>query len=138
MKLLFCSKLLNILIQIQANNTILVSKLTEKLKILPNISHFSQILRLRENRGKVIYVCLIHRLISSSLSFYHKKAAEALCIGQIQTRLGVAFASKLSVEFSSDFFNLLLARFHQAKVIIVKHFIQGRNNETRLEVEPGI
>ena len=34
------------------------------------------------------------------------------------------------VEFSSDFFNLLLARFHQAEIIIVKHLIQGRNNET--------
>ena len=40
------------------------------------------------------------------------------------------------VEFSSDFFNLLLARFHQAGIIIVKHLIQGRNNETRLGVEP--
>ena len=41
------------------------------------------------------------------------------------------------VEFSSDFFNLLLARFHQAEIIIVKHLIQGRNNETRLGVEPS-
>ena len=40
------------------------------------------------------------------------------------------------VEFSSDFFNLLLARFHQAEIIIVKHLIQGRNNEIRLGVEP--
>ena len=40
------------------------------------------------------------------------------------------------VEFSSDFFNLLLARIHQAEIIIVKHLIQGRNNETRLGVEP--
>ena len=39
------------------------------------------------------------------------------------------------VEFSSDFFNWLLARFHQAEIIIVKHLIQGRNNETTLEVE---
>ena len=36
------------------------------------------------------------------------------------------------VEFFSDFFNLLLARFHQAEIIIVKHLIRGRNNETRL------
>ena len=40
------------------------------------------------------------------------------------------------VEFSSDFFNLLLARFHQAEMIIVKQLIQGRNNETRLGFEP--
>ena len=39
------------------------------------------------------------------------------------------------VELSSDFFNLLLARFHQAEIIILKHLIQGRNNETRLRVE---
>ena len=40
------------------------------------------------------------------------------------------------LNFASDFFNLLLARFNQAEVIIVKHLIQGRNNEARLEVEP--
>ena len=40
------------------------------------------------------------------------------------------------VEFSSDFFNLLLAGFHQAEIIIVKHLIQGRKNETRLGLEP--
>ena len=32
---------------------------------------------------------------------------------------------------------LLLARFHQAEKIIVMHLIQGRNNETRLGVEPS-
>ena len=32
--------------------------------------------------------------------------------------------------------NLLLARFHQAEIIIVKHLIQGRNNEIRLGGEP--
>ena len=40
------------------------------------------------------------------------------------------------VEFPSDFFNLLRARFHKAEIIIVKHLIQGRNNETRLGVAP--
>ena len=39
------------------------------------------------------------------------------------------------LSFSSDFINLLLAKFHQAEIIIVKHLIQGRNNETRLGVE---
>ena len=42
----------------------------------------------------------------------------------------------LRLNFASDFFSLLLARFHQAETIIVKHLIQGRNNETRLGVEP--
>ena len=40
------------------------------------------------------------------------------------------------LNFASDFFNLLLARFHRAEIIIVKHLIHGRNNETRLGVEP--
>ena len=35
-------------------------------------------------------------LISSSLSSYHEKATEALCVGRIQTRLGVTFVSKFS------------------------------------------
>ena len=29
------------------------------------------------------------------------------------------------MSFASDFFNLLLVRFHQAEIIIVKHLIQG-------------
>ena len=40
------------------------------------------------------------------------------------------------VEFFYDFFNLLFAKFHQAEIIIVKHLIQGHNNETRVGVEP--
>ena len=40
-------------------------------------------------------------------------------------------------NFASDFFNLLLAGFHQAEIIIVTHLIQGRNNETRSGVEPS-
>ena len=35
-------------------------------------------------------------LIFSSLFFYHEKAAEALCLGRIQTRLGVAFVFEFS------------------------------------------
>ena len=33
------------------------------------------------------------------------------------------------LNFTSDFFNLLLVKFHQAEIIVVKHLIQGRNNE---------
>ena len=40
------------------------------------------------------------------------------------------------LNFASNFFDLLLAGFHQAEIIIVKHLIQGRSNETRLGVEP--
>ena len=39
---------------------------------------------------------LIYILIFSSLSSYHEKATEALCVGRIQTRLGVTFVSKFS------------------------------------------
>ena len=40
------------------------------------------------------------------------------------------------LNFASDFFNLMLVRFHQAE-IIVKHLIQGRNNEALMGVEPS-
>ena len=40
------------------------------------------------------------------------------------------------LSFASDFFNLLLARFHQAEIIVVKHLVQGRNSEAWVEVEP--
>ena len=40
------------------------------------------------------------------------------------------------LSFASDFFNLLLARFHQAQIIVVKHLVQGRNNEAWVGVEP--
>ena len=82
---------------------------------------------------KLLNLSVIDWLISLSLSSYRKKAAEAPCSGRIQTRLGVAFVFRLN--FASDFFNLLLAGFHQAEIIIVKHLIQGRNNETRLGVK---
>ena len=42
------------------------------------------------------------------------------------------------LNFASDFFNLLLVRFHQAEVIVVKHLVQGRNNEGWVGVEPSI
>ena len=41
------------------------------------------------------------------------------------------------LNFASDFFNLLLVRFHQAEIIVVKHLIQGRNNEAWVGVEPS-
>ena len=41
------------------------------------------------------------------------------------------------LSFASDFFNLLLVKFHQAEIIIVKHLIQGRNNKAWMEVEPS-
>ena len=41
------------------------------------------------------------------------------------------------LNFASDFFNLLLVRFHQAEIIVVKHRIQGCNNEAWVGVEPS-
>ena len=40
-------------------------------------------------------------------------------------------------NFASNFFNLLLVRLHQAEIIVVKHFIQGHNNEALVGVEPS-
>ena len=40
------------------------------------------------------------------------------------------------LNFLLTSFNWLLARFHQAEIIIVKHPILGRNNEARVGVEP--
>ena len=42
------------------------------------------------------------------------------------------------LSFTFDFFNLLLARFRQAEIIVVKHLVQGRNNEAWVEVESPI
>ena len=41
-------------------------------------------------------------------------------------------------NFASDFFNLLLGRFHQAEIIVVKHLDQRRNHEAWVGVEPSI
>ena len=41
------------------------------------------------------------------------------------------------LNFASDFFNLLLVRFHQAKIIVEKHLVQGRNNQAWVGVEPS-
>ena len=62
------------------------------------------------------------------LSSCQLKAKEALNVRRIQTWLGVAIVFELTS--ASDFFNLLLVRFHQAEIIIRKYLIQGRNNET--------
>ena len=40
------------------------------------------------------------------------------------------------LNFVLTYLNFLLAGFHQSEIIIVKYLIQGRNNETRLGVEP--
>ena len=41
------------------------------------------------------------------------------------------------LSFAFDFFNLLLVRFHQAEIIIMKHLIQGCSNEAGMGVDPS-
>ena len=41
------------------------------------------------------------------------------------------------LNFASNFFDLLLVKFHQAEIIVVKHLIQGCNNEAWVGVEPS-
>ena len=66
----------------------------------------------------------------------HEKATETLHIGRIQTRLGVAFCFRVfRWSFASDFFNLVLVIFHQARMIVMKHLYQGRNNDALVGVE---
>ena len=42
----------------------------------------------------------------------------------------------LRISSNSCLLNLLLVRSHQAEIIIVKRLIQGRNNVTRVRIEP--
>ena len=88
---------------------------------------------------------------SAYLSSCHRTASDAnfldnphtfhyqdhFVIGGICTCLGV-FDVPMFLWISSNScpLNLLLVRSHQAKIIIVKHLIQGRNNVTRVWVEP--
>ena len=58
-------------------------------------------------------------------------------IGGIRTCLGVFGDPMFPWIFSNSCpLNLLLVRNHQAEIIIVKRLIQGRNNVTRMRVEP--
>ena len=58
-------------------------------------------------------------------------------IGGIRTCLGVSVDPMfLWISSNSCPMNLLLVRSHQAEIIIVKRLIQGRNNVTRVRVEP--
>ena len=58
-------------------------------------------------------------------------------IGGIRTCVGISDDPMfLWISSNSCPLNLLLVRIHQAEIIIVKHLIQGRNNVTRVRVEP--
>ena len=91
--------------------------------------------------------CSAYRYLSSS----HRTASDAklvndprtfhfndyFVIGGIRTCLGVSDDPMfLWISSNSCPLNLLLVRSHQAEIIIVKRLIQGRNNVTRVRVEP--
>ena len=53
--------------------------------------------------------------------------------GEIRTSIGVSSGSTfLWISLNSCPLNMLLVRSHQTEIIIVKHPIQERNNETRV------
>ena len=57
----------------------------------------------------------------------------------IRTCLGISDDPMfLWISSNSCPLNLLLVLSHQAKIIIVKRLIQGRNNVTRVRVEPRL
>ena len=76
-------------------------------------------------------------MISSFLSSCLNKATEALCIGQIRTRLESPLLTSFRLNFVSDFSNLLLVRFHRAGIITEKHLIQRQNHKAWVRVEPS-
>jgi len=61
-----------------------------------------------------------------------------LWIGWILTRKGVADFQVLCWLFVFYSNNLLLVRSHQAEITVVKRLIQGRNNATRVGLEPRL
>ena len=87
-----------------------------------------------------VYLSSCHRtasdanLLDDSHTFHYQ---DYFVIGGIRTCLEVFIDQMfLWISSSSCPLNLLLVRSHQAEVIIVKRFIQGRNNVTRVRVEP--
>ena len=73
-------------------------------------------------------------LLDDPLTFHYN---DYFVIGGIRTCLGVSDNPMfLWISSNSCPLNLLLVRSHQAEIIIVKRLIQGRNNVTRVRVEP--
>ena len=74
------------------------------------------------------------KLLDDPHAFHHQ---DYFVIGGIRTCLGVSDDPMfLWISSNSYPLNLLLVRSHQAEIIIVKRLIQGRNNVTRVRVEP--
>ena len=109
----------------------------------------SEIILHKKNRRKNIDI--FGCCCSAYLSSCHRTASDAnllddphtfhyqdyFVIGGIRTCLGVSDDAMFLWIFSNSCpLNLLLFRSHQAEIIIVKRLIQGRNNVTRVRVEP--
>ena len=78
-------------------------------------------------------------MLFSSLSSCREKAMEALCSMHRTNPDSLRSCTCVRVfrlNFASYFFNLLLARFHQAEIIVVKHLVQECNSEAWVGVEP--
>ena len=77
-------------------------------------------------------------LLFVSFSFRHTfHYQDYFVIGGIRTCVGVSDDPMfLWISSNSCPLNLLLVRSYQAEIIIVKRLIQGRNNVTRVRVEP--
>ena len=115
-----------------------------KIRLLPQFWYYS----------KCVYTIAATKVAcccSAYLSSCHRTASDAnllddpltfhfndyFVIGGIHTRLWVSDNPMfLWISFNSCPLNLLLFRSHQAEIIIVKRLIQGRNNVTRVRVEP--
>ena len=109
---------------------------------------FSNASKKRQRETELVVACCCW---SSYLSFCHWTTSDAnllddphtfhyndyFVIGGIRTCSGVS-NNPMFLWISSNSFppNLLLVRSHQAEIIIVKRLIQGRNNVTRVQVEP--
>ena len=73
-------------------------------------------------------------LLDDPLTFHYN---DYFVIGGIRTCLGVSDDSMFQrISSHSCPLNLLLVRSHQAEIIIVNRFIQGRQNFTRVQFEP--
>ena len=86
------------------------------------------------------YLSSCHRTVSDANllddlhTFYYN---DYFIIGGIRNCLGVSDDPMfLWISSNSCPLNLLLVWSHQAETIIVKRFIQGRNNVTRVRIEP--
>ena len=111
----------------------------------------SQIEKLSKENKKMQQKLQVCCCCSAYLSSCHRTSSDAnllddphpfhynnyFVIGGIRTCLGVSDDPMfLWLSSNSCPLNLLLVRSHVAELIIVKRLIQGRNNETRVRVEP--